>query len=108
MKIQLKFELDCKKKEEETLVYCISKLHFIKLANPSVNNSLKGINKNNVWFINFLNLLQAPKHDHPPLDYLSPLPENVDRFTAFINEEVLQNCSKVYGLVSLNNKMSSN
>lgn len=39
-------------------MYCISKINFIKLANPSVNSSLKGINKNNIWFVNFVNFIQ--------------------------------------------------
>lgn len=57
---QLKIELDCKRAEDETQVYCISKVSFIKLANPSINSSLKGVNKNNIWFVNLLNYIQAP------------------------------------------------
>jgi hypothetical protein len=51
--------MDCQKNQEESTIYCLSKISFIKLANPSINSSLKGVNKNNIWFVNFLNYLQA-------------------------------------------------
>ena len=73
--------------EEETQLYCISKINFIKLANPSVNNSLKGINKNNIWFINLLNMLQNSKEQDnftADMDDLAPLSDNIDKFTMFL------------------------
>ncbi len=51
--------MDCQRSLEESSIYCLSKISFIKLANPSVNSSLKGVNKNNIWFVNLLNYLQA-------------------------------------------------
>lgn len=30
------------------------------MANPSINSSLKGVNKNNIWFVNLLNYIQSP------------------------------------------------
>lgn len=38
--------------------YSIPKLHIVKLGNPSIDNTLNGINKNNQWFINLFNFLQ--------------------------------------------------
>lgn len=40
-------------------MYCISKINFIKFANPSINSILKGINKNNVWFVNLFTYIQS-------------------------------------------------
>lgn len=39
--------------------YSIPKLYIVKLGNPSINNTLNGINKNNQWFINMFNFLQS-------------------------------------------------
>lgn len=38
--------------------YNIPKLYIVKLGNPSIDNTLNGINKNNKWFINLFNFLQ--------------------------------------------------
>lgn len=97
--------------EEETQLYCISKINFIKLANPSVNNSLKGINKNNIWFINLLNMLQNSKEQDnftADMDDLAPLSDNIDKFTMFLKETIFSNSSNFYSLISINNKMTSN
>ena len=108
---QIKLELDCKKNKDETRVYCLSKINFVKLANPSVNNSLKGINKNNIWFVNLLNMLQNSQEQEnftANLDDLTPLSDNLDRFVIYLKETIFSTSSRFYGLISLSNKMSSN
>lgn len=42
----------------EVYEYSIPKLYIVKLANPSIDNTLNGVNKNNRWFINLFNFLQ--------------------------------------------------
>jgi hypothetical protein len=116
--MQLKLELDCERNRDETTVYCLSKINFIKLANPSINSSLKGVNKNNIWFVNMLNYLQAlsiSSHSTEAENLkegdeskIWRSVEKYDDFTLFLKEAIFKSSHKIYGFISITNKITSN
>jgi hypothetical protein len=84
----------------------LSKLNIIKLGNPSINSSLKGVNKNNAWFVNLFNFLQGESVINGQGEEFCT--GGRDEFTCYLKEVIFGGAFKLHGFISITNKMTSN